>query len=114
MIEANISTEELKNIIDNEPQNLELIDVREPDEYDLIRLKNAKLIPMKKVLENLGKINWNKKVVFYCRTGSRSAYIGQNIRQKILNLGTGILDYYNKYPGEVVVGDRSLIDNYFK
>lgn len=89
----NINYLEFKALIEKEGDNLEIIDVRENDEYRAVRVKNSKLIPVGKVLDNLEKIDWNKKVVLICRSGSRSGYVAQilsDLGKNVNNLAGGI------------------------
>lgn len=88
-----INTKQFKNLIEKEPENLEIVDVREEGEFKLIRVKNSKLIPMGEIMNNLEKINWSKKVVLVCRSGSRSGYIGKilsDIGKDVINMEGGI------------------------
>lgn len=66
----NISITELSDLIKS--GQAEIIDVREPDEYKLIRIKGAKLIPGSELAARQEEIDWQKPVVFYCRSGVRS------------------------------------------
>lgn len=89
-----INSEEFKRLLNSSNgNNLEIVDVREENEYKVVRLKNSKLIPMGEVMNNLDKINWDKKVILVCRSGSRSGYIAQmlsNKGKKVINLSGGI------------------------
>lgn len=94
----------------------EIIDVREQDEFDLIRMKNSKLIPMGEILDRLEEIDWNKKVVLICRTGSRSAHIAKKISvhgKDVYNLEKGIKEIYSKDIENLVFSNRDLVDRYF-
>jgi molybdopterin/thiamine biosynthesis adenylyltransferase/rhodanese-related sulfurtransferase len=53
-------------------EDFQLIDVREPDEYREQNI-NALLIPLATVIDNVDKIDRNRKVVVHCKAGSRSA-----------------------------------------
>lgn len=66
---------EFKKLFLNNREELELIDVREKYEFDQIRIKWSKLIPLREVRAHLKSIDWTKKVIFICRTGARSEYI---------------------------------------
>ncbi len=80
-------------MLDNESNKLEIIDVREQEEADIVRIKNSKLIPMGELMDRLDEIDWTKKVIFVCRSGSRSGYMAQMIEQigkKVVNLEGGI------------------------
>lgn len=88
-----IDGKKFREMIDEEGDQLEIIDVREKDEYDEIRVKNSKLIPMDEVGSRIDDIDWSKKVVFVCRSGARSRYIADVLAQSgkdIVNLSGGI------------------------
>jgi rhodanese-related sulfurtransferase len=65
------TVQELKQMMDSHA-DFQLIDVREPHEYELCNLK-GELIPMAEVPDNIDKISRDKKVVVHCRSGSRSS-----------------------------------------
>lgn len=56
-------------------ENFELIDVREPHEYEIVNIKGAKLIPKDRILsgEALAELPQDKPVVLHCKSGQRSA-----------------------------------------
>ncbi len=79
--------------------DFQLIDVREPHEYDMANI-GAVLIPLNTIAENVHQIDRNKRVVLHCKTGSRS---GAAIRQleklgfnNLYNLKGGIVNYINE------------------
>jgi molybdopterin/thiamine biosynthesis adenylyltransferase/rhodanese-related sulfurtransferase len=51
--------------------DFQLIDVREPHEYDICNLE-GELIPMSEIPHNVDKISKDKQVVIHCRSGKRS------------------------------------------
>lgn len=66
-----ITVQELKAMQDS-GEDFQLLDVREPHEYDIANL-NGELIPMQQVPEAGDKIAKDKKVIVHCRSGARSA-----------------------------------------
>jgi rhodanese-related sulfurtransferase len=68
-----ITVQELKKLIDSKA-DFQLIDVREPHEYDVCNLE-GELIPMADVPHNMDKIATDKQVVMHCRSGKRSGDI---------------------------------------
>lgn len=91
MIEQ-ISAKKLKEELDNE-ENIELIDVRNPDEYDHCNI-NGKLIPLGEFAERFNEIDKSKKIVVMCHHGGRSMracqfLIAQGF-EKVYNLEGGI------------------------
>jgi adenylyltransferase/sulfurtransferase len=66
-----ITASELKNRLDQGDKML-VVDVREPWEYELCRIKGAKLIPMGTVPANLQALDVDEDVICYCHHGQRS------------------------------------------
>ena len=68
-----IDTKEAIHLIETD-DNVTLLDVRTIEEYKEGHLRNATLIPLQALAENLGmlKQDKDKKILVYCRTGSRS------------------------------------------
>ena len=52
--------------------NVTLLDVRTIPEYKAGHLKDAILIPLDKLPENLSQLPKDKKILVYCRSGNRS------------------------------------------
>jgi adenylyltransferase/sulfurtransferase len=65
-----VTVQELKKMRDS-GEDFQLIDVREPHEYDICNLE-GELIPMSEIPYNVDKISKDKKVVIHCRSGKRS------------------------------------------
>ncbi len=65
-----VTVQELKKLIDRKA-DFQLIDVREPHEYDICNLE-GELIPMAQVPDNTDKIAKDRQVVIHCRSGKRS------------------------------------------
>jgi len=90
-----ITALELKNLIDSKA-DFQLIDVRDYFETEIASI-GGELIPMDEVEDSIEKINKNKQVVIYCRSGVRSSMTIQMLEQKgfsnLYNLKGGILAY---------------------
>jgi rhodanese-related sulfurtransferase len=52
---------------------IQLIDVRQPEEYQAGRIAGARLIELSELSGRARSIDPDRPVVFYCRSGSRSA-----------------------------------------
>ncbi|MEO5599543.1 MAG: ThiF family adenylyltransferase [Cyclobacteriaceae bacterium] len=89
-----ITVLELKKLKDSHA-DFQLIDVREPHEYQICHL-DGELIPMSDIPYNVDKISKDKQVVLHCRSGKRSGdmllWLEKNHGfQNIYNLKGGIL-----------------------
>jgi rhodanese-related sulfurtransferase len=72
-----------------------LVDVREQHEFDKSRIHGAELIPLGLIAKGEFPVPNNKKLVFQCRIGGRSAnacqyYISANPDENVWNLEGGI------------------------
>jgi adenylyltransferase/sulfurtransferase len=88
-----MSPHELKRRMDaGEP--LELIDVREPFEYEIARIEGAKLIPLGKITERLDELEREQPIVVHCHSGMRSTQAARLLQQRgfanVYNLEGGI------------------------
>jgi len=71
---STISARDLKAMMDA-GENIFVVDVREPNEYEIVSIPGAHLIPKGEFLsgEALGKLPQDKKLVLHCKSGQRSA-----------------------------------------
>jgi adenylyltransferase/sulfurtransferase len=72
--DSTISVAELKSKIDNK-ENFLLIDVREPSEFEIVRIPGSLLIPKQGFLDGsaLGDLPQDKPIILHCKSGVRSA-----------------------------------------
>jgi len=83
-----ISVHDLKRKRDAR-EAIQLIDVREPFEFEIARIDGAKLIPLGQLANRLHELKRNGQTVVHCHTGMRSAQAVQMLRQ------TGFTNVYN-------------------
>jgi len=86
-------------------EKFQLIDVREPHEFDIVNI-GGELIPLGTIVENAGKIDTDKKVVIHCKMGGRSAKAIRELEEKfgfknLYNLKGGILSYIDEVQPEL-------------
>ncbi len=87
---------ELKELLQRSV-DIQLIDVREPVEWEICRIPGARLIPLGQLTSRLHEIDQTKKVIVYCHSGQRSALAVKLLRELGLtntyNLAGGIDAY---------------------
>jgi adenylyltransferase/sulfurtransferase len=86
-------------------EKFQLIDVREPHEYDIVNI-GAELIPLATVSANADRISRDQKVVVHCKMGGRSAKAIRELEEKfgfdnLYNLKGGILAYIDEVQPEL-------------
>src|SRR5450755_265516 len=88
-----ISVQELKGKLDTREELL-LLDVREPNEYEIARIDGAKLIPLGEFPARMDEFEKNAEIVIHCHSGVRSAHAVRLMQQagfeQVFNLAGGI------------------------
>ena len=95
-----ITATELKERLDR-GDSIQIIDVREPAEYEAARIPDSKLIPLKEVLNRMGEIDETRETVVHCKMGGRSARAIEALKRagfkgRLLNLKGGITAWSNE------------------
>jgi sulfur-carrier protein adenylyltransferase/sulfurtransferase len=88
-----ISVQELKRKMDAR-EAFELIDVREPFEFEIARIDGATLIPLGEIAEHADELKREQPIVVHCHSGMRSAQAVRLLQQRgftnVYNLEGGI------------------------
>lgn len=75
-------------------ERVRLIDVREPEEFELARVEGAELLPLSRFQEWAGTLEADEEIVVMCHHGIRSAHVCAHLaaqgHTKMLNLAGGI------------------------
>ncbi len=88
-----ITAKELKTKIDRR-EKFVLIDVREPNEFEINKIPGAKLIPLGSLPERVSELDSADEIVLHCHFGGRSAKACELLQKigfkKVKNLAGGI------------------------
>ena len=94
-----ITAVELKQRLDR-GDALKIVDVREPNEYQINRIGGSVLIPLGDIPKRYEELDRNDEIVVQCKMGGRSAKAADFLRSvgftRVLNLKGGILDWVEK------------------
>jgi rhodanese-related sulfurtransferase len=90
---------ELKEKLDR-GEDVQIIDVREADEYQVARIPNSTHIPLGQVLSRMSEIDPSRETVVHCKMGGRSAKAIEALTRagfpgKLTNLKGGITAWSN-------------------
>lgn len=95
---ASITPRELKEKLERDDRP-ELLDVREPWEFEVTRIEGSRLIPLGELPDRTSELDPRKETVVICHHGARSAYVTQALDRSgfecALNLEGG-LDAYSQ------------------
>jgi adenylyltransferase/sulfurtransferase len=91
---------ELKQRLDR-GEDIQIIDVREPNEYAIARIPDSIHIPLGQVLNRMSEIDPNRETVVHCKMGGRSARAIEALKRagfqgRLTNLKGGITAWSNE------------------
>ena len=98
---STITATELKQMLDRD-ENIFLIDVREPNEYEIVSIPGATLIPKGEFLSGaaLEQMPQDKRIVLHCKSGQRSAEALAVVKNAgfsdAVHVGGGVLAWINQ------------------
>ncbi len=95
-----ISAPELKRRLDR-GDDIQVIDVREPHEYEIARLPGTTLIPLAQVVGRMNEIDPSRDTILHCKGGVRSAKAIEALQKagyegRLVNLKGGITAWSNE------------------
>ncbi|MEU4120055.1 adenylyltransferase/sulfurtransferase MoeZ [Kitasatospora sp. NPDC028055] len=98
---STVTSKQLKQWQDDK-EDIYLIDVREPGEYEIVNIPGAVLIPKNEFLmgDALEKLPQDRKIVLHCKSGVRSAEVLAVVKAagfaNAVHLGGGVLGWVNQ------------------
>jgi adenylyltransferase/sulfurtransferase len=98
---STITATELKDMLDRH-ENVFLVDVREPNEYEIVSIPGAVLIPKGEFLSGaaLEHLPQDKRIVLHCKSGARSAECLAVVKDAgfadAVHVGGGVLAWVNQ------------------
>ena len=103
--ESTITPRTLKQWIDD-GENIQIIDVREPAEYEIVSIPGSTLIPKNEFImgDALSKLPQDKRIVLHCKSGVRSAEVLALVKaagfSDAVHVGSGIVGWVNQIEPE--------------
>ena len=100
-VNSTITPQELKEKFDR-GDKFELIDVREPHEYEIVKIDGSKLIPKDRILSGdaLSELPQDRQIVLHCKSGGRSAEALAALHKAgfadAVHVGGGVLGWANQ------------------
>jgi len=114
-----ISEAEFKKLSAENRGRVVIIDVREPDEFEIIRFRGSRLFPIRNILKEGLNPDPASVVILVCRTGSRSYIAAHSLKiispSPVYNLANGIAQSYREGNQLLEYGKNAkMINDYFK
>ena len=100
-----ITATELKELLDS-GEDVQLIDVRQPNENAVARIEGARLIPLSEIVSRMDELDDARETIIHCKAGGRSAQAIEALTRagfkgKMRNLKGGITAWSNEVDSSV-------------
>jgi molybdopterin/thiamine biosynthesis adenylyltransferase/rhodanese-related sulfurtransferase len=81
-------------------EELEIIDVREPYEWQINHIPGARLVPLEQIADEIPRLDKRRETILYCKVGARSMYAARQLADAgvadVRNLAGGILRWIDE------------------
>jgi sulfur-carrier protein adenylyltransferase/sulfurtransferase len=81
-------------------ETLEIIDVREPYEWQIGHIPGARLVPLDRIAAEIPRLDKRRETILYCKVGERSMYAARQLADagvsEVRNLAGGILRWIDE------------------
>ncbi len=77
-----VDVHEMKRAIDNPKLNIKVIDVRDPDEYQIAHIDGVPQIPLASLPQRFTELDPNQQIYLHCKSGMRSMKALQFLRER--------------------------------
>jgi adenylyltransferase/sulfurtransferase len=97
--QAETTVEELKSRLDRQ-EKVFILDVRNPEEYQICRIPGSTLIPLPELPQRFRELDSEREIIVHCKSGMRSLKAQQFLQRQgfggVKNLKGGILAWVDK------------------
>ncbi|HEX6626729.1 MAG TPA: molybdopterin-synthase adenylyltransferase MoeB [Gemmatimonadaceae bacterium] len=81
-------------------EELEIIDVREPFEWELGHIPGARLVPLNRIADEIPRLDKRRETILYCKVGVRSRFAAEQLAEaglaEVRNLTGGIMRWIDE------------------
>ncbi len=77
-----VTVQEMKRVLDLPALGIKVVDVREPDEYEIAKVKGVPLYPLSTLPQRFTELDPNQQIYLHCKSGKRSMKALEFLRQQ--------------------------------
>ncbi|HEY3861078.1 MAG TPA: molybdopterin-synthase adenylyltransferase MoeB [Verrucomicrobiae bacterium] len=100
-----VTVQDMKKALDNPALGIGVIDVREPDEYEIARVKGVPLFPLSTLRQKFTELNPNQQIYIHCKSGVRSMRALEFLREQGFKYVKSVKGGINAWSDEI---DRNV------
>ena len=103
----NVSVEEAHDLLSQDRDDLVLLDVRDPNEYEIARIEGSVLVPLGVLPDEVKDMDIEKEYLVLCKVGDRSLEAAQFMAnvgfKRVRNVAGGIIEWAKKVDSSLKV-----------
>lgn len=100
-----VTVQEMKRALDNPQLNIKVLDVRDPDEYEISHIKGVPQIPLGELPQRFTELDPNQQIYIHCKSGVRSMKALRFLREQGFKYVKSVKGGINAYAKEI---DRNV------
>jgi adenylyltransferase/sulfurtransferase len=77
-----VTVQDMKSALGSPEKGIRVIDVREPDEYEIARVAGVALFPLSRLNQQFTELDPNQQIYIHCKAGKRSMKALEFLRQQ--------------------------------
>ena len=77
-----VTVQDMKKALDDPKLGIKVVDVREPDEYEIAHVKGVPLLPLSQIQQRFTELDPNQQYYLHCKTGVRSMKALEFLREQ--------------------------------
>ncbi len=77
-----VTVQDMKKALDNPALGIKVIDIREPDEYEIAHIDGVPLLPMSQLRQRFTELDPNQQYYLHCKVGERSLHAVAFLKQQ--------------------------------
>ena len=77
-----VDVQEMKRALDNPDLGIAVVDVREPDEFEIAKVEGTTLLPLSQIEQRFTELDANQTIYLHCKAGVRSLKVLGFLREQ--------------------------------
>ena len=77
-----VTVQDMKQALENPKLGIKVLDVREPDEYQIAHVEGVPLLPLSQLAQRFSELDPKQSYYIHCKAGGRSLQAVQFLRQQ--------------------------------
>jgi sulfur-carrier protein adenylyltransferase/sulfurtransferase len=96
-----VTVQDMKKALDNPVLGIKVIDIREPDEYEIARVNGVPLLPMSQLRQRFAELDPNQQYYLHCKVGERSLVAVSFLKQQGFKYVKSVKGGIDAWSGEI-------------